>query len=148
MQKRNTEKKQKGGKKLLAAVSILFYAGMLLLTLGARSLHESRLPKVTVTSPEMKAFRVENYETFSPALPQELADSGRIFVISEEIINGEPRQIARLVSDLETGGLSSDGYRELKNGPSTLTKVIVDGREELSGGEEVLIEGEWKYEKD
>ena len=70
---------------------------------------------MTVTSPEMKAFRVENYETFSPALPQELADSGRIFVISEEIINGEPRQIARLVSDLETGGLSSDGYRELKN---------------------------------
>ena len=136
-----------GKKKLIAAVSIVFYAGMLILALVARSLHESRLPKVTVTFQEIKTFRTEGIDSFSPALPQEIAESGRLFIISEEVINGEIRRIAREASGLETGGLSADGYREFTNGISTLTQVIVDGREGLSDGEEVLVKGEWKYDR-
>lgn len=128
--------------RLIVAVSILFYFGMLVLALGARRQHEGSLPQVTVTTPVIKVFGEGEFISFSPALPEKLLDSGTLFVISEEMINGEVRMIAREAAGLEIGRISAD-YREIVGGVNSSSKVIADGREGLCDGDEVLVKGEW-----
>ena len=59
----------------------------------------------------------------------------------QELINGEIRMIAREVAGLEFGQ-TEDGYREIVQGVSTMSQVIVGAEEGLSDGDEVLVKGE------
>ena len=138
----NVNKKEKRKKKVIVAVSILFYSGMLVLALGARRQHEGSLPQVTVTVPRIKIFGEGELMSAASALPEKIAGSGTLFLVSEEMINGELRMIAREVAELELGRVS-DGYREIVSGVSAFSKVIVDGKERLRDGDEVLVKGEW-----
>lgn len=140
MGRRGRNQKPKGtGRGILAAVSVLFYAGMLVLALGARRLHESRLPRVFVTEPEIIVFGEGGAWTASSALPEEMVTGGKLFVISEELVNGETRTVAREVTELLLGR-TEDGYREILRGVNTMSQVIVGAWEGLSDGDEVLVE--------
>lgn len=145
MHKKSNEGKRK--KKIIAAISILFYLGMLFMAVGARRLHRDRLPQVTVTVPTMKTFMEGDSISAALTLPEKLVKDGVLFVVSEEMINGELRTIARQVNGLEIDRVS-DGYCEIVTGLSSLAQVIVDGKEELADGDEVLVKGEWSDAKD
>lgn len=129
-------------KRILFTVSILFYAGMLLLTLFARKLHDRTLPQVEVKTIEIGAFYGENgINSFGVSLPKKFYHDGIIYRISIEQINKELRTVARLVSDLEIG-LENEICYEIKKGLSYDDKIIVSGLEGITDGCEVYIRGE------
>ncbi len=132
---------------ILVVVSVLFYAGMLVLALGARRLHESSLPRVDVVKPEIIVFGAGETWKVSSALPEEMVTDGTLFVVSQELVNGEIRMVARKVADLLLGQ-TEDGYREIIRGVDAMSQVIVDAGEELSDGDEVLLKEERADEGD
>lgn len=125
-------------------ISLVFYAIMLVLALGARRMHRASLPHVEVTVPVLEMFGEGEDMSVSAALPEKIVDGRKVFVVSEEMVNGEWRTIAREAERLELGRVSGV-YREVVNGPNVLSQVIV-ADVELSDGQEVWIKGEWSDE--
>lgn len=129
-------------------VSILFYAVMLILTASARIIHNSTLPKVTVGYLEGQRFQQnESYNEkdiltkvlISIGIPKTLYESQHVYILSKEIINGEERNIAREVMNLEIGR-SSDTHYEVIKGISGIDLVILTGGELVEDGQEVYVE--------
>ena len=108
-------------------------------------MHRISLPQVEITTPVIKSFGEGEVLSVACALPENLVNEKKIFVVSEEMVNGELRMIAREIVGLEIGRVSN-GYREIVSGLNILSQVIVlDG--ELLDGEEVWIKGEWSDEE-
>lgn len=76
---------------------------------------------------------------FCLAIPKEVCDNKKVFVLSTRIINGEERIVAREVSNLELGRVN-DGFYEVINGISLLDEVIIEGQDKLQDGCEVYVE--------
>lgn len=136
--------KQKSARRAIVGVSLVFHAIMLVLALGARRMHRASLPHVEVTVPVLETFWEGEEMSVSAALPEKLVDGRKVFVVSEEMVNGERRTIAREAEGLEFGRLSGN-YREVVSGPNILSQVIVTDIE-LTDGQEVWIKGEWSDE--
>lgn len=134
------------GKKITMVISLCFYFIIFLLTIVAKKIHIASLPKVTVECLEFVTFEREeqakensNMLEFGLGLPKTLYDNHEIYVISTEIMNGEERSIARIVTDLVLGRENED-YYEVLEGISNLDQVIVYSDGVIYEGEEVAIE--------
>ena len=131
-------------KKILCAVTVFFFAAMLFLSLFARKLHESSLPRVTAAYPGRYAFQYEfadengeihiSYEE-KTAVPRSIAEHG-IFVIYSAERNGTKRYFVRL-ADAQTGA-EADGYVEVVSGLAPFDKIAAESSGELFDGCEVI----------
>lgn len=136
-------------KRITIFVCVFFYVILLVLTLAARPIHNASLPRVTVGTLDFKefdyvedessdiAFR-KNYR-LSVGLPKELYDNHKVYIIRKEIVNGEERDIAREVTNLELGQ-SNDKFYEVIRGISMLDQVVFTGQEYIQDGSEVYVE--------
>lgn len=129
-------------------VSVLFYAVMLFLTLIARPVHNVALPKVTIGRLEGQRFQRNetNDQTdtvaigdFAIGIPKNLYENGSVYILSKEIMNGEERDIAREVKNMEIGRFN-ENYYEIIKGISGLDLVILTGGEFIEDGQEVYVE--------
>ena len=141
--KKESWEKAGGKRRAIVGISVLFYAVMLFLALGARRLHEGSLAHVSVTTPTIKSFSEDDIFSVATTLPEELLRKGKLFVVERQVVNGEVRTIAREVTKLVLGRLSVDGYREIVDGVEILGEVIADGGDGLQDGDEVIVKGEW-----
>lgn len=133
-------------KKILTIISILFYGVMLVLTLSAVQIHKARLPQVKA---EKLSYEVIQYQRVLPsgqlyddekkvlALPKQLYDDDRVFVIQRMEKNGLERSYAVLVKPVT--GISDDTFYEVKSGIGRNDYVIVEGYENLTDRQEVNI---------
>lgn len=132
-------------KKITMVITVVFFATMLLLSLTAKKLYQSSLPKVQVATLEYENFEEEGttdggqFFDFAFGLPKDLYNGGTVYVISNETINGEIRTIARTVVGLKLGRENED-YYEVLEGISYGAQVIIRGGEIIQDGDEVLIE--------
>ena len=121
--------------------AILFYAGMLGMTLSARALHKAQLPHVRVLEIGYEIFTdKDGNSSFGAALPKELYQEGGLYIIVGKIINDEYRTVARRVTVLELGLENKDFY-QMKN-ISVGAQIIVGGLDGVTDGCEVYIAGE------
>ncbi|NLC19367.1 MAG: hypothetical protein GX757_09160 [Clostridiales bacterium] len=134
-------------KKIIIAVCISYYLILLILTLCARRIHNASLPRVTVGTLEFEEF--DYYDENSDAdrksfrlgagIPKEIYDNHKVYVIRKEIVNGEERNIAREVKNLEIGQ-SNEKYYEVLQGISMIDLVVFTGQEYIQDGSEVYVE--------
>ncbi|NLJ96984.1 MAG: hypothetical protein GX321_07490 [Clostridiales bacterium] len=75
----------------------------------------------------------------SVGIPKELYENHKIYVIRREIVNGEERNIAREVTNLEIGQ-SNDKFYEVIRGLSSLDQVVLTGQDLIQDGSEVYVE--------
>ncbi len=129
-----------GKKKLLFAVSVLFYFGMALLAVFAEKLHTASLTRVRIAYLEQRVFHAGESQSFLSALPRELCRT-ELYYLSEEEKNGEVRYIARKIENLSLGE-EEDGYCPVVDGMSALWPLITEGAEQLTEGQEVFVENE------
>ncbi len=133
-------------KKILLVFTIIFFAAMLFLTIFADQIHNSFLPKVTVSRPKQKSFPFEytdqdgNTQTGSAqknALPESMLGQD-IYVIYTAEKNGTVRSFVRCVA-VETGQMAN-GYAEVISGVDFDDKIVIESSGELTDGGEVLVE--------
>ena len=127
------------GKKILFGISVLFYLGMILLSLSARRLYTASLPRVRIGYPEHRLFRVDGEQAYLPAIPEELA-AKELYALTEVERNGELRYVAERLEPLF--GEWQDGYYPVLEGINILSPLVVEGMEGLTGGQEVFLENE------
>ncbi|MCM1333595.1 MAG: hypothetical protein NC084_08775 [Bacteroides sp.] len=130
-------------KKILLLLTILFFAGMLFLTLFAETIHTASLPTVTTARPEQKPFPYEYFdENGAPqtgsmtktAVSEAMLESG-VYVIYSADKNGTKRDFVRLVP-IQTGE-HRDGYAEVISGISFSDRIVTEYDGELYDGAEV-----------
>lgn len=85
-------------RRCVAAGSVLFYMGMLLLTVVGRVVHNDGLPKVRGQYPEMFLFRDGEETVYKPGLPISLKDQLVFQIVCREK-NGEKRYFAKQITD-------------------------------------------------
>ena len=127
------------GKKILFGISVLFYLGMILLSLSARRLYTASLPRVRIGYLEHRLFRVDGERAYLPAMPEELAKK-ELYSLKEVERNGELRYVAERL-ELCFGELQ-DGYYPVLEGINILSPLVVEGMEGLTEGQEVFLENE------
>ena len=127
------------GKKILFGISVLFYLGVILLSLSARRLYTASLPRVRIGYPEHRLFRVDGEQAYLPAIPEELA-AKELYALAEVERNGELRYVAERLEPLF--GEWQDGYYPVLEGINILSPLVVEGMEGLTGGQEVFLENE------
>jgi len=127
------------GKKILFGISVLFYLGMILLSLSARRLYTASLPRVRIGYPEHRLFRVDGEQAYLPAIPEELA-AKELYALTEVERNGELRYVAERLEPLF--GEEQDGYYPVMEGINILSPLVVEGMEDLTEGQEVCLENE------
>ena len=127
------------GKKILFGISVLFYLGVILLSLSARRLYTASLPRVRIGYPEHRLFRVDGEQAYLPAIPEELA-AKELYVLAEVERNGELRFVTEGLEPLF--GEWQDGYYPVLEGINILSPLVVEGMEGLTGGQEVFLENE------
>lgn len=123
-------------KKITLIVGATFYLFMTVLSFTARKLHIASLPKVTTQSLESLAIFQWNL-----ALPLEVYDNQKVYVVVKEVVNGEERDIARVVAELILGQSNEDSY-EVISGISPFDQVITTGQELIWDGCEVYVKEE------
>lgn len=132
-------------KKILLIITIIFFAGMLLLTLFAEPLHNASLPKVTVSRPEQRPFPYEyTDENGEPrtgsiqkiAVPKPMLEDG-IYVVYSAEKNGTKRDFVRR-APVQTGE-ERDGYVEIVSGIMFSDRIVTESTEELYDGCEVNV---------
>lgn len=127
-------------KKVLVAVSAVFYLAMALLAVFAKKLHTASLPSVRIGYLEQKTVTIDGKRQYLPALPQELYGKPLYFV-SEEEKNGETRYVARRI-EVTVSDEPQEGYYAVLSGVSSYTALIVEGFAELEEGREVFVVNE------
>ena len=127
------------GKKILFGISVLFYLGMIVLSLSARRLYTASLPRVRIGYPEHRLFRVDGERAYLPAMPEELA-AKELYALAEVERNGELRYVAERLEPLF--GEWQDGYYPVLEGINILSPLVVEGMEGLTEGQEVCLENE------
>lgn len=132
-------------KKILLIVTILFFAGMLFLTLFAEKIHENSLPKVTAARPERQLFPYEFTDekgethtgsTEKIAVPKAMLDSG-VYVLYSAEKNGTKRNFVRLAA-IQTGEENGE-YIEVVSGIGFSDRIAAENTGELYDGCEVNI---------
>lgn len=133
-------------KKILLGITILFFAGMLFLTIFAEKIHESSLPNVTVSRPEQRLFPYEYVdENGEPqtgsaqkiAVPKEMLEDG-VYVVYSAEKNGTKRDFVRL--DPVQTGEERDGYVEIISGIMFSDRIVTERSGELYDGAEVRVD--------
>ncbi len=133
-------------KRILLTLTVLFFAGMLFLTLFAERIHNAALPQVSSARPEPRMFpreyTDENGETVTGlseklAVPESLAESG-VYVIYSAEKNGTKRNFVQL-AEVQFGE-KFDGYVEIVSGLSFSDRIVTGSTGELFSGSEVYIE--------
>lgn len=132
-------------KKIIIAVTFLFFAVMLFLTFSAEAIHNCSLPEITASRPEKKLFPVEytledgTVQTGTAektAIPEEMLKSG-VYVVYSAEKNGTKRDFVRLVS--LQAGKSAERYAEVISGLGFGDRIVTSGTEKLYDGCEVRI---------
>lgn len=133
-------------KKLTLILTIVFFAGLLLLTIFARQIHNASLPKVTTERVPQEMFPFEYVlddgtkiagSQQAIAVPKALYDSGEIYVVYFAEKNGEKRDFVR--KTFVTVGAENDGYYEVLSGLNFSDKLVTDCEGELYDGCEVNV---------
>ena len=127
------------GKKILFGISVLFYLGMILLSLSARRLYTASLVRVRICYPEQRLFRVDGERAYLTAIPEELAKQ-ELYSLKEVERNGELRYVAERLEP--RFGELQDGYYPVLEGINILSPLVVEGMEGLTEGQEVCLENE------
>lgn len=125
---------------VLLAISGLFYAVLLLLTVFAKKLYTASLPRVKIGYLEQRAVTVGEERQYLPMLPEKLYGKTLFFVSAEEK-NGEFRYVARAL-EATVAEEQQNGYYAVLDGINGFTALIVEGFEELEEGREVFVENE------
>lgn len=122
-------RKSRLGKYCLTILTVIFFGGMLFLTVKARTIHNRMIPNV-------KMRRLERWKT-GVILPKELYDSGNIYIVVEEEKNGETRNFVEEAA-VTVGEQISSGYVVL-DGIGEWDFVVTESDKELRDGMEVFI---------
>lgn len=131
-------------KKILWIITSTFFIVILLLSIFAKRIHQSFLPKVQVITLDYEYFEddgsKENQLLFDMTygIPKELCKE-EVFIISTELVNGENRTIARLATDLKLGRENAKCY-EVLEGIGHDAKIISHSNKRIQDGDEVIIE--------
>ena len=128
------------GKKILFGISVLFYLGMILLSLSARRLYTASLPRVRIGYPEHRLFRVDGEQAYLPAIPEELA-AKELYALEGVERNGGLRYSVSRLENVQIGE-EQDGYYPVLEGVNILSPLVVEGMEGLTEGQEVCLENE------
>ena len=128
------------GKKILFGISVLFYLGMIVLSLSARRLYTAVLPRVRIAYLEHRLFRVDGERAYLPAMPEELA-AKELYALAEVERNGELRYSVSRLENVRLGE-EQDGYYPVLEGVNILSPLVVEGMEGLTEGQEVCLENE------
>ena len=153
-------------KKITLITGAVFYLAMLVLSFTAKKMHIASLPKVTVENLKTERFEdkivdteeseIENKEEtvtteksvnimesnqyrWNVAIPKELYDNQKVYIIIKEILNGEERSIAKEVTNLVIGQ-SNDSNYEVISGLSSYDQVVRTGQKLIQDGCEVYVE--------
>lgn len=141
---------------VLALLSLLFYGGMLLLSVFADDIHYARLPQVTAGVPKKQHFSYTstydghtiNHTGSYIALPKDMVDSGKVFVIKTVVEENFTYYYAEKVSVTVDTGKENTDYYALSGGLDSRDIVIMSGYETLSDGDEVYLIQKKKQEKE
>ena len=126
--------------KAMYIISVLFWGGMIFLSLSARVIHNGRLPHAEVLTVSKQdficTFSDENGNVFSTArravgIPKSLINN-EIYVITEEEVYGEIRNYAHKVEVTVNDDYYSEEYNAVMYGLSAGDKVIVSINRPLS----------------
>ena len=132
-------------KKILLILTVLFFAGMLFLTLFAEQMHNASLPKVTVSHPEQKLFPYEYTDEngelqtgFAQKLvvPAVMPENG-VYILYYAEKNGTKRSFVRK-APVQTGE-EQDGYVEIVSGLMFSDRIVIESTEALYDGCEVMV---------
>lgn len=140
----------------LCILSLLFYGTMLLLTLFAKDIHNTRLPQITAERPGKQkftySFTFEDYTTTRTgsytALPKAMVDSGQVFTLKSVVEDDFTYYYAEQVSVIIDETKSNPDYYAISEGLDSRDIVIMTGYETLSDGNEVCLIQEKKKEKE
>lgn len=119
---------------------------MLILTISARSIHNSQIPNVTVKRLTQDDFAINSTLTSGEevtahqkrlAIPKSIIDSGEVYIITRIYINGEERNAARLVSP-QIGTSNEESY-EVTGGIDRRDLIIIESNKKIKDGDEVFI---------
>lgn len=133
---------------MLCMISLLFYAGMFLLTVTAKDIHSARLPRVTAGKPAKQTFtytvtdadgRVIERTHSCSALPKEMVDSGKVFTLQRNEENDFVYYYAQPLSFTVDTSLENEDYYAISSDTFLRTTVILTGYETLSAGDEVFL---------
>jgi len=133
-------------KRILLTFTVIFFAGMLFLTLFAERIHNAALPQVSLARPEPRLFpreyideNGENATGLSEklAVPEALVESG-VYVTYSAEKNGTKRDFVQRVE--VQFGEKLDGYVEIVSGLSFSDRIVIGSTGELISGSEVYIE--------
>jgi multidrug efflux pump subunit AcrA (membrane-fusion protein) len=120
--------------RILIGFGVAFFAGMLLLTVSARTVHRLRLPAVTV----VKVTRQNDPNGWRRNLVvpiEALYEDAFVYVVEPRTINGEELFFTRQTS--VTIGDKKDGFVEVTDGVHMNQLVIVGSEEPISHNQEV-----------
>lgn len=132
-------------KKILLILTVIFFSAMLILTVFAEDIHNSSLPRVTVSRPEQRYFPYEytdengNAQTGSvqkTSIPKALSEQG-VYVIYSAEKNGTVRSFVRLVTVVT--GEEKDGYVEVISGIVFSDRIVTECSGNLFDGCEVFV---------
>lgn len=132
-------------KKILTAMTVIFFAAMLVLSLTAETAHNASLPHVTLTKLPTYLFPFEYEGAYGEtmtgsaektAVTAKMLEQG-IFTVRSAEKNGTKRYYARK-ADIETGD-EMDGYFEVVSGIFSADRIIENPGAELYDGAEVIV---------
>lgn len=131
-------------KRITLIITIIFFAGMLILTLSARHIHNAFLPKVETGRAQQAPFPFEYIDESGAvqtgtqmklSVTGEQLDNG-IYVIYSAVKNGEKRNFVRL-ADIAVGS-EYNGFFEVISGLNSSDRIVISSDGELYDGAEVL----------
>ncbi len=131
--------------KILLVVVVLFFAGMLFLTMFAEQIHIASLTEVTAGTPEQKKFSFEYTDengrtqigwSQKIVIPEAMIEEG-VFVVYHAEKNGTRRTFVRLAA-VETGE-KRDGYVEIVSGITLSDRIVTESSAKLYDGAEVAV---------
>ena len=132
-------------KRILIAFTVVFFSGMLELTLTARSIHNASLPHVSVRRVTMSEFPFEyidesgNTQTGTaqkPAVTVEQYENG-VYILYRAEVNGELRDFIRRAEMIP--GQEYGGFVEVVSGLTFSDRIVVDSDRELCEGEVMVL---------
>lgn len=140
------ERKYAGIKRYWLIVNAVFYAVMLLLTLTARSIHESSLPHVKAEFLGTALFPAEYVDedgevrmgsVTGMVISKKLLEQP-VFVLYRDMKNGEERDFVREVQIVT--GTELEETVEVISGITVRDRVVVSSTRELTDGAEVVVQ--------
>ncbi len=125
---------------------LVFFLFIIACTFLSRTIHDSRLPKVTIGNVKQMDFSIlftlDNGTEVTTkqrklAIPIDLAQEGAVYVLREREHYNEPEAYAELVY-VALGQIEGD-YVEVKQGLSRSDRLIVNSDRPLQTGQAVLV---------